>query len=62
MVLFEMEINCKVCNEQIPEERIEALPGTTTCVKCSTFKSSHDPNVVCAKASAGGRNGFAAND
>jgi len=27
---------CSVCNCEIPVERLEALPHTKTCVKCST--------------------------
>lgn len=26
---------CVECGEPIPQKRLEALPGTTTCVKCS---------------------------
>ena len=57
-----MATNCKICGEEIPAERLEALPDTDTCVKCSTPVQKHDPNLVCAKASAGGRNGFASSD
>jgi Prokaryotic dksA/traR C4-type zinc finger len=28
-------MNCKRCNHLIPEERMEALPDTVLCVKCS---------------------------
>jgi hypothetical protein len=31
--------NCIVCSIPIPPERIEVLPTTTTCVKCSTTKA-----------------------
>jgi len=27
--------NCEKCGEPIPTERLEILPSTTTCVKCS---------------------------
>jgi hypothetical protein len=27
--------NCIKCNTEIPVERLEAIPGTLTCVKCS---------------------------
>ena len=27
---------CVSCGEPIPEKRLEAVPGTTTCVKCAT--------------------------
>ncbi len=26
---------CKRCREEIPAERLEAIPGTMLCVKCS---------------------------
>lgn len=26
---------CEICGSPIPEERLEFLPETTTCVKCS---------------------------
>lgn len=32
-------MNCEVCNEPIPQERLEAVPGTTTCVKHSKVKA-----------------------
>lgn len=28
-------MNCTKCNTEIPEERLEAIPGTKTCVGCS---------------------------
>lgn len=28
-------MNCTECGQPIPEERLEALPETTCCVKCS---------------------------
>lgn len=31
-----ISINCKACGETIPPERLEALPETKVCVKCST--------------------------
>lgn len=30
---------CTGCGEIIPEERLEAIPGATKCVKCSTTQS-----------------------
>ena len=27
---------CVHCGEEIPEKRLEAVPGTTTCVACAT--------------------------
>ena len=30
-----MERNCISCDDPIPPKRLEALPGTMTCVHCS---------------------------
>jgi hypothetical protein len=36
-VIDEIEImNCIKCNLKIPPKRLEILPGTKTCVNCST--------------------------
>lgn len=32
-------MNCCKCNLPIPEERLEVLPHTKTCVLCSTEKA-----------------------
>jgi len=32
-------IPCKLCSEDIPQQRINACKGTTTCVKCSDVKT-----------------------
>ncbi|MBN2030415.1 TraR/DksA C4-type zinc finger protein [bacterium] len=32
------KIYCEICGALIPPERLEALPGTTSCVKCSQTK------------------------
>jgi len=34
-------MNCVACNHPIDPERLEALPRTTTCVRCSTEKRSY---------------------
>jgi hypothetical protein len=42
---------CNKCNRTIPKGRIEALPDTTTCVKCSGVrraKTIHDVDVDSA--------------
>ncbi len=36
---------CKMCGEEIPEGRLKALPGATTCVQHSTA-SKFAANVV----------------
>jgi hypothetical protein len=28
-------MNCKICGREIPEERLQAIPDTLVCVKCS---------------------------
>ena len=41
------EIRCKVCNELIPEGRLEAIPNVQTCVKHSDEQvRDHQPGVV----------------
>jgi|TARA_R110000796_G_scaffold176250_1_gene293134 RNA polymerase-binding transcription factor DksA len=36
-LINEIEVmNCIKCNQKIPPKRIEILPGTKTCVNCST--------------------------
>ena len=36
-VIDEIEVmNCVKCNKIIPPKRLEILPGTKTCVNCST--------------------------
>lgn len=32
---------CRVCGTKIPDERLEALPGTTLCVQCKA--AGHTP-------------------
>jgi hypothetical protein len=31
-----MKRNCNICNDEIPEGRLKALPNTSTCVNCSS--------------------------
>jgi hypothetical protein len=47
---------CVACNCEIPEERLEALPNTDRCVKCSNakpfkgymvFAHKTAPEIVC---------------
>jgi hypothetical protein len=52
---------CTDCGCEIPEERIEILPECTRCVACVTKRPDKvilDPEVLCAKASPSGQNGF----
>lgn len=37
--------NCSVCGEAIPQERLEALPDTGTCVRCSNVRPVTDRDV-----------------
>lgn len=32
-------LTCRICNAIIPQERLEAIPDTTTCVKCSDVQA-----------------------
>ena len=52
---------CSNCGESIPSERLELLPNTSHCIKCVDKhgpKKVWDPEVVCAKASPSGQNGW----
>ena len=31
-------VNCEICGSEIPKERLDILPNTTCCVKCSQTK------------------------
>jgi len=33
-----MTVQCSKCKGEIPEGRLKALPGTTTCVNCSNSR------------------------
>ena len=58
-------LNCTHCNNEIPEERLEAIPHTTKCIKCAERYPDpywHDPNEVCAKSSPSGQNGWSPRD
>lgn len=60
-----MTKQCRDCGQQIDQERVEALPRVTQCVGCALARPTFvklDPNEICAKASATGRNGFAPSD
>ena len=35
-VIIDEEVKCIKCQEDIPPKRLEILPNTKTCVKCST--------------------------
>ena len=57
--------NCIACGVPIDPARLEVLPQARTCVACAEQNPEpvrHDPNVVCAKSSITGRNGFAARE
>lgn len=41
-----MAVQCSKCKEEIPEGRLKALPGTTTCVNCSNSKMKRSVTVV----------------
>jgi RNA polymerase-binding transcription factor DksA len=60
----ESAMKCIDCGAEIPKARLELLPNTTYCVKCSERHppASADPNDVCAKSSITIRNGFGPKD
>jgi len=41
-----MTVQCVKCKEEIPEGRLKALPGTTTCVNCSNSRMKRSVTVV----------------
>jgi len=46
-------MKCKKCGEEISKARLEALPDTKTCIKCSDVKpynaSMHDGQLGIAR-------------
>lgn len=56
---------CEVCGKPIPAIRLELIPDTTFCVKCSAEHAPvvvYDPEMICAKSSLSCANGFAPSD
>lgn len=55
---------CDDCDQKIPKERLEAIPDTLYCVKCAVKHPPKPPEaeLICDRASATGRNGFAPAD
>ena len=41
-----MTVQCVRCKEAIPEGRLKALPGVTTCVSCSSSKMKRSITVT----------------
>jgi hypothetical protein len=41
-----MTVQCIKCKEAIPEGRLKALPGATTCVSCSSSKMKRSITVT----------------
>ncbi len=40
------KVLCEFCGEEIPWERIEILPDTTTCVQCSQTKPYSEAQII----------------
>lgn len=40
---------CIKCSNEIPEGRLKALPGTKTCVNCSTSKMKRPVILLCGE-------------
>jgi hypothetical protein len=55
---------CALCDEPIPEARLEALPGVTTCVACAKKhpRKIDFSGIELSQASPINRNGFAPKD
>jgi len=43
------KVCCELCGQVIPPERLEILPDTTTCVKCSQTKPYSGDEVLGLK-------------
>ena len=39
------KVHCEFCGEAIPSERLEILPETTTCVKCSQIQPYSEAEI-----------------
>jgi len=46
-------MKCQICGEKIPSARLEILPGTTVCVKCSVVKPYSEEDVDIAEPNLG---------
>ena len=40
------KVLCELCGSEIPPERLEVLPDTTTCVKCSQTKPYSQEEIL----------------
>ena len=40
------KVRCEICKAEIPKERLEFLPETTTCVKCSDTIPYREADVL----------------
>jgi RNA polymerase-binding transcription factor DksA len=40
------KVLCEFCGAEIPPERIDALPDTTTCVQCSQTKPYSEAQII----------------
>lgn len=55
---------CGLCGRPIPEARLEALPGVTTCIECAKKhpRKVDISGIELSQASPINRNGFAPKD
>ncbi len=54
-------MKCEACGKSIPKTRLKAVPDCKYCIKCTDEHSTqkvYDPEVICAKASPSGQNGW----
>ena len=60
--------DCTECGNKIPQLRVEAIPGATTCVACANkskkklSKVDYSSNIDISQASEIDRSGFARSD
>ena len=45
----DVRMNCIKCQEEIPPLRLEAVPGTKTCVQCSSTSRWYVRSVISGK-------------
>lgn len=57
-------MKCLYCTRQVENERVEVLRSKVCshCAKSAPPVAGLDPDVVCARASAAGGNGFSPKD
>ena len=50
------KVHCEICGKEIPSKRLEILPDTTTCVKCSQTQPYSETEIITTGADEQERN------